>query len=116
MSNDIVQSLLRKMATMGVNITSDSFRVLKATYYRNALDMMEIYNHEATMNGLEFDQHTEEAAVEMFTQAILDAGQSFIERPNEKPFIPSWSRVQSAFPDILQRVYQAVEDDNSGDV
>lgn len=116
MSNDIVQSLLRKMATMGVNITSDSFRVLKATYYRNALDIMEIYNHEAAMNGLKFDQHAEEAAVEMFTQSILEAGQAFIERPNEKPFIPSWSRVQSAFPDIMQRIYQAVEDDNSGDV
>ncbi len=116
MSNDIVQSLLRKMATMGVSITSDSFRVLKATYYRNALDMMEIYNHEAAMNGLKFDQHAEEAAVEMFTQSILEAGQSFIERPNEKPFIPSWSRVQSAFPDIMQRIYQAVEEDNEGNV
>lgn len=116
MSNDIVQSLLRKMATMGVDLTSDSFRVLKATYYRNALDMMEIYSHEAAMNGLKFDQHAEEAAVEMFTQSILEAGQSFIERPNEKPFIPSWSRVQSAFPDIMQRIYQAVEEDNKGNV
>lgn len=116
MSNDIVQSLLRKMATMGVPITSDSFRVLKATYYRNALDMVEVYNHEASMNGLKFDQHAEEAAVELFTQAILDAGQAFIERPNDKPFIPSWSRIQSAFPDIQQRIYQAVEEDNCGKV
>ena len=116
MSNDIVQSLLRKMATMGVPITSDSFRVLKATYYRNALDMVEVYNHEASMNGLKFDQHAEEAAVELFTQAILDAGQAFIERPNDKPFIPSWSRIQSAFPDIQQRIYQAVEEDNCGEV
>ncbi|QKJ87593.1 Glycosyltransferase [Paramixta manurensis] len=116
MSNDIVQSLLRKMATMGVNLTSDSFRVLKATYYRNALDTMEIYRHEAAMNGLTFDQHNEEAAVEMFTQSILDAGQAFIERPNEKPFIPGWNRVQSAFPQILQRIYQAVEEDNQGHV
>lgn len=116
MSNDIVQSLLRKLATMGVPLTGDSFRVLKATYYRNALDMMEIYNHEAIMNGLSFDRHVEEAAVEMFTQAILDAGEAFIKRPNEKPFIPSWSRVQSAFPDILQRISQAVEEDNRGNV
>ena len=65
---------------MGVPLTSDSFRVLKATYYRNALDMMETYNHEAAMNGLKFDQHVEEAAVEMFTQSILEAGQAFIER------------------------------------
>lgn len=116
MSVDIVQSLLRKMATMGVPLTSDSFRVLKATYYRNALDMMEIYSDEAIMNGLKFDQHNEEAAVEMFTQTILEAGHAFTERPNDKPFIPSWSRVRSAFPDILQQIYQAVEEDNKGQI
>lgn len=116
MSNDIVQSLLRKLATMGVPLTRDSFRVLKATYYRNALDIMEIYNHEAAMNGLSFDQHTEEAAVELFTQSILDAGESFIQRPNDKPFIPSWNRVRSAFPDIFPRICQAVKEDNQGKV
>lgn len=116
MSNDIIQSLYRKLATMGVNLTSDSFRVLKATYYRNALDILEFYHHDAIMNGLKFDQHSEEAAVELFMQCILDAGQAFIERPNDKPFIPSWSRVQSAFPDIMQRIYDAVEEDNKGNV
>lgn len=49
-------------------------------------------------------------------QCILDAGQAFIERPNDKPFIPSWSRVQSVFPDIMQRIYDAVEKDNKGNV
>jgi glucosyl-3-phosphoglycerate synthase len=29
----------------------------------------------------------------------------------EKPFVPSWNRVQSAMPDILKRLYQAVEED-----
>lgn len=116
MSNDIIQSLYRKLATMGVNLTSDSFRVLKATYYRNALDILEFYHHDAIMNGLSFDQHSEEAAVELFMQCILDAGHAFIERPNDKPFIPSWSRVQSAFPDIMQRIYDAVEKDNKGNV
>ncbi|ROS78004.1 glucosyl-3-phosphoglycerate synthase [Curtobacterium sp. PhB130] len=111
MGNDIVQSLLRKLATMGVPLTSDSFRVLKATYYRNALDIVEIYRHEAEMNGLGFDQHAEEAAVELFTQAVLDAGTAFTARPNDKPFIPSWSRVRSAVPDVLERLSAAVEAD-----
>ncbi|CAJ0997623.1 hypothetical protein SODG_004648 [Sodalis praecaptivus] len=61
MSNDIIQSLYRKLATMGVSLTSDSFRVLKATYYRNALDILDFYHHDAIMNGLSFDQHSEEA-------------------------------------------------------
>ncbi|MFT4021072.1 MAG: glycosyl transferase [Acinetobacter sp.] len=115
MANDIILSLLRKLATLGVNITSDSFRILKAAYYRTALDTIEIYHHDAEINGLKFDQHSEEYAVEMFTQNILEAGQAFIERPNDQPFIPSWSRVESAFPDIFQEIYDAVEDDHADD-
>jgi glucosyl-3-phosphoglycerate synthase len=99
-----------------VNVTSDSFRVLKATYYRSALDMIEIYHHDAVMNGLSFDQNVEEIAVELFTQSILEAGQAFIDRPNDQPFIPSWNRVQSAFPNIFDEIYQAVEEDNVGSV
>jgi glucosyl-3-phosphoglycerate synthase len=30
----------------------------------------------------------------------------------ETPFIPSWNRVISAKPDILERLYEAVEEDN----
>ena len=112
MSCDIILSLLRKLATQGVPITSDSFRVLKAAYYRNALDIIEIYHHDAAFNGLSFDQHSEEVAVELFTQCILDAGQSFIERPNDQPFTPSWNRVESAFPNIFQEIYDAVEADH----
>ncbi|KAA8735041.1 glycosyl transferase [Acinetobacter qingfengensis] len=116
MSCDIIQSLLRKLATMGVSITSDSFRILKATYYRNALDIIEIYHHDAEFNGLKFDQHSEEMAVELFTQCILDAGQAFIDRPNDQPFIPGWNRVESAFPNIFQEIYDAVEDDHLGNI
>ncbi|WP_269914934.1 glycosyl transferase [Acinetobacter sp. HY1485] len=112
MSCDIIESLLRKLATMGVNITHDSFRVLKATYYRNALDLVDIYRHDAEMNGLKFDQHSEEVAVELFAQCIIEAGQAFMAKPNEQPFIPSWSRVESAFPQIFQELYDAVEEDN----
>jgi glucosyl-3-phosphoglycerate synthase len=30
----------------------------------------------------------------------------------ETPFIPSWNRVISAIPDILERLHDAVEKDN----
>jgi len=30
----------------------------------------------------------------------------------ETPFIPSWNRVISAIPDILEQLYDAVEQDN----
>jgi glucosyl-3-phosphoglycerate synthase len=35
----------------------------------------------------------------------------FLENPMEVPFTPSWSRVQSALPDIFERLYEAVEAD-----
>jgi glucosyl-3-phosphoglycerate synthase len=63
------------------------------------------------MNGFSFDIHKEEASVEMFAKNIMDAGQMFLENPMETPFTPSWSRVQSALPDIFERIYNAVEED-----
>jgi glucosyl-3-phosphoglycerate synthase len=47
----------------------------------------------------------------MFAKNIMDAGQMFLENPMETPFTPSWSRVQSALPDIFERIYNAVEED-----
>lgn len=113
MAIDITKALYRKLAIQGVSITSDSFRVLRATYYRTALDMIDAFDHDAKINGLTFDRHSEESAVELFAQVITQAGQQFMDAPAEsKPFVPSWNRVQSAFPDILQQLYQAVEEDN----
>jgi glucosyl-3-phosphoglycerate synthase len=57
------------------------------------------------------DIHTEEKSVEMFAKNIMQAGQTFLEKPMETPFIPSWNRVISAMPDVLTRLAQAVEDD-----
>lgn len=112
MSIDIAKALFRKLATQGKVLTPETFRSIKATYFRFALDMVETYRNDAIMNGLSFDIHAEELAVEMFAGNLMDAGQAFLENPMETPFIASWSRVQSAVPDILARLYQAVEDDH----
>ncbi|MCW2473862.1 glycosyl transferase [Candidatus Symbiopectobacterium sp. NZEC151] len=112
MAMDITKALYRKLAIQGVAITTDAFRVLRATYYRTALDMIDAFEHDAKMNGLAFDRHGEELAVELFSDVITASGQAYSESPGDKPFVPSWNRVQSAFPDILERLYQAVEADN----
>ena len=111
MSIDIAKSLFRKLATQGTVLTPEAFRTLKATYLRIALDFVETYRNDAIINGLTFDIHKEEKSVEMFAKNIIDAGQMFLENPMETPFIPSWSRVQSAIPDIYERLYNAVEED-----
>lgn len=112
MSIDIAKALFRKLATQGKVFTPETFRSIKATYFRVALDMVETYRNDALMNGLDFDIHAEELAVEMFAGNLMDAGQGFLDNPMETPFIASWNRVQSAMPDILQRLYEAVEADH----
>jgi glucosyl-3-phosphoglycerate synthase len=112
MSIDICKALFRKLATRGVILSPETFRSVKATYYRIALDFVETYNTDALMNGLDFDIHQEEKAVELFADNIMKAGEAFLARPKERPFIPSWSRVTSAMPDILDRLSEAVELDN----
>ncbi len=112
MSIDIAKAIIRKMATQGNQFTSESFRSLKATYYRTALDYVDAYRSDAVINGLKFDIHKEEQSVELFAENIIKAGEIYLERPMETPFIPSWTRVRSAVPDILDRIARAVEKDH----
>ncbi|OCW59474.1 glycosyl transferase [Hoeflea olei] len=113
MSVDISKALFRKLATDGVVFSQETFRTIKATYYRTALDLIEMYHHDALMNGLYTDRHQEEEAVELFAANIVTAGQLFLENPMETPFIPNWSRIQSADPDLLRTLHEAVAADSA---
>lgn len=113
MSIDITKSLFRKLATQGTVFTTETFRTIKATYFRIALDFIETYHNDAIMNGLRLDVHAEEKAVEMFARNIMKAGKSFLDNPMETPFIPSWNRVISAKPDVLDCLVEAVEEDHA---
>jgi glucosyl-3-phosphoglycerate synthase len=112
MSRDIAKSFYRKMATEGIQMNQAFFRSLKAAYLRKALDMVEMYYHDATINNLSFNRHAEEEAIEVFQQSIVEAGQAFLDNPLEAPFIANWKRVLSAMPNFSERLYQAVEADN----
>ena len=112
MSIDIIKTLIKKLATQGNSFSLETFRSIKATYYRTALDMIDIYRSDALMNGLKYDSHMEEKAVELFALNIMKAGESFFENPMDTPFIPTWSRVNSAIPDFMERLKQKVELDN----
>ena len=111
MSIDIAKSLYRKLATQGEVFSPEIFRTLKASYYRVALDCIESYHSDAMINGSKLDRHKEEMAVELFAQNIMKAGNEFLDKPMDKPFMPSWDRVISAIPDILDRLLIAVDED-----
>lgn len=113
MSRDITKALFRKLAISGEVLSPEIFRTIKASYYRNALDMVERYGALAQINGLSFDSHSEEQLVEVFSQAIMEAGEDFLTHPMESPFISSWARVQSAVPDAFDQMLAAVEADNA---
>ncbi len=113
MSRDIAKAIYRKLAIDGTVMGSETFRTVKAVYYRNALDLVSHYRNDAVFNGLNFDLHAEETAVELFAAAIMEAGDEFLNDPMNTPFIPNWSRVQSAVPSVLEELYDAVELDNA---
>ena len=112
MSMDICKALFRKLATNGEVLSTEEFRTIKATYYRIALDFIETYQNDALINGLTIDRHSEEQAVEMFARNVMEAGNYFLDNPMDAPFIPSWSRVVSALPDLMAEIAEAVELDN----
>lgn len=112
MSFDIARSIFAKLATQGAVFTPGVFRTIKATYLRWALDMVEQYAADATINGLSMDRDKEERSVSMFASNIYNAGIDFLNTPELVPFIPSWKRVMDAIPDVLDLFKDLVEKDN----
>ncbi len=111
MSIDIAKAMYRKLAIQGETFSVNRVRTIKATYYRTALDFIELFEADAAINGLSFDRHAEEEAVELFAANVVEAGHLFRENPMDTPFIPPWNRVIAAVPGVLEELREAVEDD-----
>ncbi len=115
MSTDICKAIFRKLAADGTVFTPNVFRTLKATYYRIALDLLDSYSSDAKMNGMTVDRHSEERSIELFAENLMRAGQIFLDKPNETPFIPTWSRVHAAAPSFLADLNAAAHADAAED-
>ncbi len=113
MSTDIAKNLFRNLASEGTDLSESLLKTLKATYLRTAQEGITKYHDDAAINGLDFDRHEEGVAVETFTKGIDLASKAFVEDPLSIPLIPNWSRVTSAIPDFLERLKNAVDDDNT---
>jgi len=110
---DICKSIFRTLASEGIVFSDGFFKTLVATYVRTAQDMLKRYQDDAAINNLFFDRHEESLAVETFTNGIKKAAEIITEDPLGVPLIASWDRVTSAIPDILDRIKEAVEEDNT---
>jgi glucosyl-3-phosphoglycerate synthase len=113
MSIDIAKNLFRNLASEGIDLSESLLKTLRATYLRTAQETITKYHDDAAINGLDFNRHEERIAVDAFTKGIELASKAFVEDPLSIPLIPNWSRVTSAIPDFLERLKNAVNDDNT---
>ncbi|MDX1648567.1 MAG: glycosyl transferase [Myxococcota bacterium] len=113
MVSDIGASLIRNLASYGVEFDAGFLNTLSAAYVRTAQDAVARYSDDAALNGLSFDRHEEEVAVETFVGALRGAGLDFVRDPMGAPQIPNWNRVTSALPEFLPRLREAVEADRA---
>jgi len=112
MAIDIAKSIFRTMAAEGIKLDAGLFDTLLSAYVRRAEDTMRHYGADASINGLAFDRHEEELAVQTFVRGIREAAKAFQEDPLGAPLIPNWNRVQSALPNFFDELNEAVRLDN----
>lgn len=108
---DIAGSLFRHLASYGVEFSAGFLNTMTAAYVRIAQDAISSYGADAALNGLAFERHEEEVALETFSRALRAAGLGFVRDPMGAPPIPNWNRVSSALPDFLDELREAVAED-----
>lgn len=114
MATEILTTIYRTLASRGVVMQPGHFTTLRSAYLRAAQDNIRRYHADALINGLEFDRHHEEGAVEGFAERVAAAGQMFQNDPSGGEAIPNWTRVLTAFPDFPHQLRAAAAADASG--
>lgn len=111
MSVDIIVNILRTLASRGAVIPNEQFATLRSAYLRVAQDAIRQYHADSIINGLAYDRHSEEQAVEGFSHRIADAAKKFQDDPTGDASIPNWTRVLSALPEIPDALRNAADAD-----
>jgi glucosyl-3-phosphoglycerate synthase len=112
MSIDIATAIFRNLATEGVIMSPGFFTTLCTTYLREAQNMVKLYHSLAELNGLFFDRHAEQTAVDSFAVGIRHAATAYQQGPLATPLIANWNRIVAAEPAIFEDLVEAVETDN----
>ena len=109
MARDIARTMLRTLATEGVQYGPGFYTTLKIMYMRTAQDAVRSYHDDAAINGLVFDRHSESRAVEVFTNALAAACEEFQSDPLGVLALPNWNRITAAIPGFLERYRETVD-------
>lgn len=111
MAIDILTTIFRTLSSQGTVLGESHFITLRAAYLRTAQDAIRQYNADAILNGLQFDRHGEEAAIEGFANCVISAGELYRTDPTGAASIPNWARVLTAFPEFPQILRQVAAED-----
>ncbi|MFN7958896.1 MAG: hypothetical protein U0P46_11335 [Holophagaceae bacterium] len=112
MAVDICKTLFRTLSAEGAKLDVGLFLTLQSTYVRTAEDTITRYQADALIDGLVFDRHQEEVAVESFAKALRIASVAYLEDPLGQPLIPNWNRITAALPGFLEEIRAEVDADN----
>ena len=93
MARDIGTHLMRTLAAAGVVLAGGLLNILLAAYQREAEDAVADSYAVAMINGLQYDRHGEEIAVQTFAKALRTATTEFLADPAGPPLVPNWARV-----------------------
>lgn len=108
---DILRSVLQTLTeTERVTIGRDSIRALRVKFRHEAQNLTRQYFVDARFNGLAYDRHQEEIAVELFEQAIAYTGEEYYTDPVGDQ-IPDWTRALAVMPDLREQLLACCEQD-----
>lgn len=114
MAIDIARTFFRVLSQEGIIFPPETVRTLKITYYDKAMEFVEKYKNVAMINGLKYDRNREIVAIEKFTTALEIAAKEFNEHPLGSHLIPTWGRIDSAMPALLNKVLPEAVDKLNG--
>ena len=114
MAVDICKTMFRNLSAEGAVLNAGVFRTLQSSYIRIAEDTITRYHADALIDGLIFDRHGEEVAVEAFARALRLASEAYLDDPLGQPLIPNWNRITAALPSFLDELLAEVQADNEG--
>ena len=114
MAIDIARTFFRVLSQDGIIFSSETIRTLKITYYDYAMEFVEKYKNLALLNNLKYDRNREIIAIEKFTAAFDIAAEEFHKHPLGSHLIPTWGRIDSAMPDLLNSQLPDIVDKLNG--
>jgi len=112
MAIDICATIFRMLYSSGVVLGPGFFNTLRATFLREAQDVMIMYHNDARVNGLHYDRHEEATAIEIFAEALRISADDIQKDPLGRPLISNWNRVFAAIPDFAGRLVESIDDEN----